>query len=300
VTRVVAGMDIGGTKTAVAVEGLGGERVAGAELPSAGWSAAVPRVAAEWILRRLDDVAAGADVVALGVGAQGCDTAEHCARLERELAALGARARVVNDAALVVPAAGLGAGIGVIAGTGAIAVGRDATGAHLFAGGWGWVLGDDAGATGIVREATRAVLAAHDAGAGDDGLLGALQAAFGVESPDRLARAVNDEPTPESWGPRAPVVFAAADAGSALAAGVVEAAAAHLTRLVGQLVARGALGRDVVAAGGVAAHQPRLAADLRRLLAREHPALTLRLLERPPVAGALVLARDLLGPADAA
>jgi N-acetylglucosamine kinase-like BadF-type ATPase len=300
VTRVVAGLDIGGTKTAIAVEGLGGERLAEAEVSSADWSAAEPPVAAEWILRCLGAVAPVTEVVALGVGAQGCDSVEHCAHLERELASRGLRARVVNDAALVVPAAGLDAGIGVVAGTGAIAVGRDAAGRQLFAGGWGWVLGDDAGAAGIVREATRAVLEAHDAGAADDGLLGALQAAFAVGTPEGLARAVNDEPTPESWGPRAPVVFAAADAGSGLAAGVVEAAGAHLGVLVGRLLARGALGHDVVAAGSVIVRQPRLATSLRRRLANEHPALTLHLLSHPPVTGALALARSLLTPEDAA
>ena len=117
-------------------------------------------------------------------------------------------------------------------GTGAIVVGRDHEGSYLFAGGWGWVLSDDASAPGLVREATRAALSAHDAGRPDDGLLSALQDAFDARRPDLLARAVNDAPTPGNWGPKAPVVFAAADAGSALAARVIEAGAAHLATLV--------------------------------------------------------------------
>jgi N-acetylglucosamine kinase-like BadF-type ATPase len=232
-------------------------------------------------------------VVALGVGAQGCNTNEHCTAVTRELAALGLPSIVVNDAALLVAAAGLDEGIGVVAGTGAIGVGRDASGSYLFAGGWGGVLGDDAGAAGLVREATRAALAAADAGEPDDGLLSALQEAFGVGRPDLLARAVNDLPTVENWAPRAPVVFAAADAGSALAAGVIDAGADHLVGLVGNLVGRGAVGLDVVAAGSVIVHQPRLYGSFRRTLESVWPVLVPRLLDRPPVAGALALARAL-------
>jgi len=160
----------------------------------------------------------------------------------------------------------------------------------LFAGGWGWVLGDEASAPAIVREATKAALAAYDDDRADDGLLAALLGHFGVADAPALARAVNDEPTPENWGPGAPAVFHAADAGSPLARGVIDDAARALQKLVTRLVERGAVGTTVVAAGSVIVNQPRLADSLRAHLAREHPALNLRLLEVPPVAGALALA----------
>jgi len=133
--------------------------------------------------------------------------------------------------------------------TGSIGIAEDADGSPLQAGGWGWVLGDEGGAAAIVREATRAALAAHDAGRADDGLLTALQRAFGVPDAERLARAVNDDPTVGNWAPRAPAVFAAADHGSALADAVITAAAGQLTTLVGTLIARGAVGCDVVGRG---------------------------------------------------
>jgi N-acetylglucosamine kinase-like BadF-type ATPase len=187
----------------------------------------------------------------------------------------------------------LSAGIGLISGTGAIGVGTDGSGAPLITGGWGWVIGDEAGAAGIVRDATRAALRAHDAGLPDDGLLSALRGAFGAADAERLARAVNDEPTMDNWGPAAPVVFAAADDGSALASTVVENAGRHLARLVDQLVRRGAAGTDVVAAGSVIVGQPRLFGALVRLVGERHPAFTVHLLTDPPVAGAVALAREL-------
>ncbi|HJP74582.1 MAG TPA: BadF/BadG/BcrA/BcrD ATPase family protein [Pseudonocardiaceae bacterium] len=291
-TRVVAGLDVGGTKIAVRVERLDGRRLIDLELPADDWSASPVDTAAAWLSARLNRVLPrGSELVAAGIGAQGCDTQEHCTELAQALAAIGIRAIVVNDAALLVPAAGLTTGIGVVAGTGAIGVGQDASGDTLFAGGWGWVIGDEAGSAGIVRLATIAALTAHDESRPDDGLLTALQRAFGVDGPEALARAVNDEPTTGNWGPRAPAVFDAANAGSKLAVGVIDAAAQHLSTLVDRLLARGAVGSDIVAAGSVIVGQPRLAVAFENRIAITHPELKITLLDEPPVAGAVVLAR---------
>ena len=293
-TDVVVGFDVGGTKTAVAVETVDGAPVGKFEVPSLSWSAAPASGAAGWIAERVRAaVPAEQRVVALAAGVHGCDTNEDGREITEALAVEGYPAVVVNDAALLVVGAGLDHGIGVVAGTGAIAVGQDRDGVYLFAGGWGSVLGDDAGAPGLVREATRAALAAYDAGRPDDGLLRALLEAFGVDRPDRLARAVNDVPARDNWAPKAPAVFAAADRGSGLAAAVVVAAAGHLVALVGHLVRRGALGSDVVASGGVFVHQPRLFTEFRRQLARAQPGLTAQLLDCAPVDGALRLAHRL-------
>jgi N-acetylglucosamine kinase-like BadF-type ATPase len=295
--EVVVGIDAGGTKTALMVEGRSGGSSRGEPrthvVSSAGWDAEPAERAARWLHERIRDVLApGEHVAALAVGAQGLDADSTAAALTEALRRLGhPRVRCVNDAALLVPAAGLDSGIGLIAGTGAIGVGTDAEGRFLATGGWGWVIGDEAGAAGIVREAARAALLAHDDGRADDGLLAALLSSFGVADAERLARAVNDEPTMANWAPHAPAVFAAADAGSALASQVVDEAAAHLTRLVAQLRRRGAVGGDVVVAGGVITRQPRLLDALRERLRLAEPDLAVQVLTRPPVAGALALAR---------
>ncbi|WP_431279550.1 hypothetical protein [Leifsonia poae] len=128
-TDVIVGLDAGGTKLGVRVVSLDGSRIADVSLPAEDWSASPAGDAARWLIARIERVVASGDrVVAVGVGAQGCDTVEHCHELAHELTALGYSAVVVNDAALLVPAAGLQAGIGVIAGTGSIAVGQDETG----------------------------------------------------------------------------------------------------------------------------------------------------------------------------
>jgi N-acetylglucosamine kinase-like BadF-type ATPase len=291
--KVLVGADVGGTKIAIRVTEPGGAVLVDTAYPAEGWSASPVDEAARWLVDHFARaVPPGAQIAAAGIGAQGCDTQAHCVELAAALSALDVPATVVNDAALLIPAAGLEEGIGVIAGTGSIGVGVDGAGAVLFAGGWGWVLGDEGSAPAIVREAAKAALSAEDAGIADDGLLAALLEHYTVPDAPSLARAVNDDPSPENWGPAAPAVFRAAAAGSPLALGVIDDAARSLTLLVSRLMERGARGDTVVAAGSVLVHQSRLVERFRARLARAHAGLTLRVLEVPPVAGAVELARN--------
>jgi N-acetylglucosamine kinase-like BadF-type ATPase len=295
-TDLLAALDIGGTKTHLVIEAAGGGRLVDVVEPSEDWEAEPAGEAAVWIAARLArHCPAEGRIVALALGAQGVNRAATAVALEAALAGQGLPATVVNDAALIVPAAGLAEGIGIIAGTGAIGVGADAAGTFLTAGGWGSVIGDEGSAAGLVREAARAALRGHDQGRPDDGLLGGLLAAFGVADAERLARRVNDDPTVENWAPNASAVFAAADAGSVLARAVIADGARHLVDLVAQLRGRGAAGSAVVVAGSVIVNQPRLLDAFRAGLADRLPGLALHVLRAPPVEGAVLLARPRLG-----
>jgi N-acetylglucosamine kinase-like BadF-type ATPase len=291
-TDLIAALDIGGTKTQLVIEAADGRRLLDVTEPSLDWNAEPEPRAAKWIAERVArHVPLGDRVVALAFGAQGVDRAETANHLEHELAKLGHSAVAVNDASLLVAAGGFAAGIGVIAGTGAIAVGTDPLGQFMAAGGWGWVIGDEGGAAALVREATRMALRANDSGEPDDGLLGALIADFGVADAERLTRRVNDEPTMDNWAPHAPAVFAAADGGSLLAQMVIDDGAWALAELVSQLRKRGATGHDVVVAGSVVLNQPRLFDAFRRVLAEQQPDLNVHRLAVAPVEGAVQLAR---------
>ena len=107
-------------------------------------------------------------------------------------AACRRRVQVVNDAELMVPAAGYFGGISVVAGTGSIAVARTPDGRMLAAGGWGWILGDEGSAPALVREAAKAIRGAIDAGDGADPLTDALMAELGTDDPTMLGRLLND------------------------------------------------------------------------------------------------------------
>lgn len=288
--KVVVGVDAGGTKAAVRVETLDGVPRADVEYPADGWEASPVDTAAAWLMERVHrTVPAGDSVVALGVGAQGCDTAAHCAALA---AALDVPAVVVNDAALLVPAAGLRAGIGLIAGTGSIAVAR-MDGRLVTAGGWGWVLGDEGGAAGLVREAARAVLGQLDSGEPADPLARRLLTAFEATDGAQLAMAVTASTSPAWLGEWAIEIFDAADEGSALAVEVIREAGRQLAALVDRLLHRGVAADQVVAGGSVLLGQRRLHDAFVAALRGRHPDVTVHLLDRAPVLGALALGDSL-------
>ena len=291
-TDLIAALDIGGTKTQLIIETTDGKRLVDVVEPSLDWEAEPADEAAAWIAARIGPhIPAGGKIVSLAFGAQGINRNETARALEAGLATHGYRARAVNDATLIVPAAGFEQGIGIIAGTGAIGVGVDAKGAFLAAGGWGWIIGYEGSAAGLVRDATRAALRAHDEGKADDGLLGALMKDFGVADAERLTRQVNDEPTVDNWAPHAPAIFAAAEAGSALADAVIAEGARNLADLVGQLRNRGAVGSDIVVAGSVIVNQARLSDAFKRHIHERFPEMDVHVLHAPPVEGAVLLAR---------
>ncbi|MDQ0392930.1 BadF/BadG/BcrA/BcrD ATPase family protein [Labrys monachus] len=304
--ELIAGIDIGGTKTSIML--ARGAPVAELTLPTDSWR-----------IRKVDpDARALADVVrkfcadegldaatlaALVVGAHGCDTDEQCRTFQAKLSGhLPGVIRVVNDSELMAPAAGRFGGIGVVAGTGSIAVARTAEGRMLVAGGWGWILGDEGSAPALVRDAAKAIRGALDAGERPDPLADALMQELGTDDPTMLGRLLNDTRSAVIWGRYANAVFAAADAGSTLARKVVADGGAALAALVGVLIRRGADASDVVAGGGVIVEQPRLMDEFRAAMTIVSPASRVFLLQAPPVTGALALAERALRlpqPADA-
>ncbi|MEU6411978.1 BadF/BadG/BcrA/BcrD ATPase family protein [Microbispora sp. NPDC046933] len=287
---VAVGVDVGGTKThwrAAGEEGLVADRVVPSDL------GADMDDLAEWLVSDLREW--GVPYDALGVGAHGCDSASLCLRLRDLLsAALAVPVRVVNDAHLLPYAAGVPGAIGVIAGTGSVAAGTGPGGEPLLAGGWGWALGDEGSAAGLVREAVRATCLRHDAGLPPDELARGLLAAFHTDEVPGLSHALTRSPSAEEWGRHAPVVFRAAQRGSVVALKVIEEGGQALAKLVETLISRGASATAVVAAGGVLTTQPRLFTALADALGKSHPDLPVTLLDADPVDGAVRLAQELL------
>jgi len=234
----------------------------------------------------------GASIV---VGLHGGDTAQQRDIARAFLAThLSAQVEVVNDAQLLGPAAGVEPCISVVAGTGAIVVGTDATGATLTADGYGWMLSDRGSAPALTREAVIQVLRYADRHATQAALtepLGrALSEALGARDAFELAATFTHQPSAAEWGALAPVVFDAARAGSELAQEVIDQAGQDLANGVHAVLGRGAVAEAVVAAGGVITNQPLLANSLRDALEAAEPSLPVHILRQPPVRGALALA----------
>jgi N-acetylglucosamine kinase-like BadF-type ATPase len=107
----------------------------------------------------------------------------------------GHRLVMVNDGDLVV-AAGTpeGWGVGVIAGTGSIAVGRAPDGRTARAGGWGHLIGDEGSAYGVVLDALRLVARRWDgrepSPAGRDPLSERMCSLLGVTCPAQIVTTI--------------------------------------------------------------------------------------------------------------
>jgi len=113
---------------------------------------------------------------------------------------------VVTDAEVALSgAAGGGPGMVVIAGTGSIALGRNAEGRTARAGGWGYIFGDEGGAFDIARQALRAALRMEEGWGPQTALREALLEATGAAG---VNEAMHLFYTPE-W-PRARVASLAA------------------------------------------------------------------------------------------
>jgi glucosamine kinase len=288
--RRVLGLDIGGSTTRARLV-ANGTVVAEATAGSASLTAAGPERAAAAladVLGQLPVPAGSLDAVC--AGAAGAVTAGGTRDfLHATLAPLTARGRVVvvDDASLILPAAGLTDGLAVICGTGSIAAGRW-QGRTGWAGGWGYLLGDEGSGYWIVRAAIRALLARRLRGEPAGPLGACLLDAAGVGDLDELRAAFYRQPAPRHWARLAPVVL---DCDDPEAASVTRQAAGALADLAAQLAGQLGAPADlpVVLAGGLMQHQ-RLRAAALAAVTRVRPEGAARVLDVPPVMGAVRLA----------
>jgi N-acetylglucosamine kinase-like BadF-type ATPase len=287
------GLDIGGSTTRARLV-IDEEITAEATAASASMTAAGParaEAALTDLLTQLPDVTGSLDAVC--AGAAGLLTAQQETRafLQDRLAPLtiSGRVVVVDDASLILPAAGLTEGIAVICGTGSIAVAHW-QGRRVWAGGWGYLLGDEGSGYWIVRSAIRALLARRAQGLPLGALGGCLLEAAAASDLDALRAAFYRQPAPRTWARYAPAVL---DCPDPEAARLTRDAANALRDLVVSLARQlpAADGIPVVLAGGLMAHSGLLAATVDAIGAAL-PASPARGLTDPPVAGAIRLAAD--------
>ena len=299
---MIVGIDIGGTKTHLRVGSISGGAARDRVLPSGEWRVRNWDRDAERLLELAADLAEGIPLAAIGVGAHGCDDAAECRAFHAALTMrTAAPVAVVNDAELMPIALGLAGQIGVVAGTGSIAVCRPAPDRMLVAGGWGWIVGDEGSAASLVREAVRAVAHHFDAG-GDRGepLVEAIFDALRVPSIPRLGSALSEMRSATAVGRHAAVIFEAAEAGSALAAAVIRDGGRALAHMATLLDARGAGAAHAVAGGSVIAGQPLLWRAFSEELAEASGGrIAPHLFSGQPVEGACRLATGLIEIPDA-
>jgi len=215
---------------------------------------------------------------------------------------------VVNDVVAAWAAGSLGApSIVVISGTGSNALGVDAHGACWRAGGWGHLVGDEGSAYWVAVEALRQAIRFRDRREDDATLATAALEHFGGPSVEALAQRIYGEAGAPPMSKAQIADFARSvvelgAAGSAPAREILQQAADALVELVVAIDGAIAIPAPVsiLLAGSMLEHsnilRSRFAARLAERVAVDAP----RVIDRPPVLGALYLAARAAGVADPA
>ncbi|MER9223669.1 sugar kinase [Mesorhizobium sp. M0644] len=289
------GVDIGGTKTHLrgcSDQGTARDLI----VPTSEWRSGACDDNIPGLIALVRRFAADATPNSIAIGSHGCDDDAECGLLQQQLSNhFACPLKVVNDAELLPVTMGFSSGIGVVAGTGSIAVARDDSGKMHVAGGWGWAIGDEGSAPGLMREAGRAVRLHIDlGGARTEPFVEALCETFGLTSPTNIGTSIAQEGSASALGRHAPVVFKAANAGSLLAKRVINEGASALAQLVHHLMLGGVHDKHVVVGGGVILAQPLLAdAFSHEIASRFGATVAVTFLNRPPVLGACLMAQQL-------
>jgi glucosamine kinase len=294
------GFDGGGTKTeCCAVDATGrlvGHGLAAASNPlRVGYAAAIQALdaSAAEALRAAD--AGHDDVRGVCAALAGAGRASVVARMHEEAAKLWPQAsiRVITDAdAALAAAVGTGPGIVLIAGTGSMALGRNARGMLARAGGYGPWIGDFGSAYDIGRRSALAAARAGDLAAPATSLRQLIVAALGCADWDEVIEAI--AAAPDDVLPRLfPTAIAAAESGDEVAGLILRDAALELSKLAVTVV--GVLGmRDdefrLARTGGVFDHTPLVDRRVDELLKRAASRARIEPLRTPVALAAACLA----------
>ncbi|HEX9037369.1 MAG TPA: BadF/BadG/BcrA/BcrD ATPase family protein [Ktedonobacterales bacterium] len=243
------GVDGGGSKTrAVVVDGAGVERGA-ATTGCSNYKVAGLGGAARNIADAAAQAGAGAGhsgpCAAAWVGLAGIDGDADLALLTPHLRGLARTVRLTNDAELLLAALPDQVGVALIAGTGSIAVGRNAAGIAARAGGWGHLLGDEGSGYTLGQQALIAALRAADGRGQPTILLERILTEWGATNAEALADRVYGEENRGAIAYLAPLVLRAAHEGDAAARRITRRGARELALAGAALAAR--LGADPAA-----------------------------------------------------
>ncbi|MFO0723316.1 MAG: BadF/BadG/BcrA/BcrD ATPase family protein [Myxococcota bacterium] len=308
-SRLVLGVDGGGTKTQALVADEAGRILGEGRAGGSNYAAAGEEAAAQALRAAIDAALASAGgsqerLAAAGLGLSGFDGPPEQAIVGRLVdRVLPGVPRFLENDSLLVLRAGTddGVGVGLVAGTGQNCIGRDRAGRRLQIGGLGAMSGDVAGAGQLAIASLAAAYRAADGRCPPSLLSAAIPAALGVAGMGEVAsRIPTGDPDDEAIRRILPVLFQSAEAGDAAALEILEGIATSLAIAArAAVLGLGLEGSDrAVILGGRTLQDPAntvLSARVLAAIARLLPGLRSRVLDVPPVTGGVLWALDLLG-----
>jgi N-acetylglucosamine kinase-like BadF-type ATPase len=297
-SHLAVGVDGGGSKTLAVVVDQDGRELGRATAGSSNYTAVGVEQAAAAVTAAVAEavrIAGGQmPIRALWAGLSGIDRPGAREQFMPLIQPLACEIRLTNDAELVFGALEGGIGVVLIAGTGSIALGRDANGNTARAGGWGHLMGDEGSGYDIGRRGLMAAARAADGRGPGTALLEALMRHFEVDRPlDMIAPAYRSTEK-AAIASLASIVFECAQVGDQVAAAIITAAASELAHAA--IAAGSQLGLDnepmpLALAGGLMIGHPSFRNEVVRVIRAARPVGQVSVVDDP----ALRAAQGLVG-----
>jgi N-acetylglucosamine kinase-like BadF-type ATPase len=297
--KYVAGLDGGGTKTAVTVLEEGGRTVSRFEAGAINYNGqdedSVRRTLRD-IVARLAQACGGLDRCAyIGIGAAGVSNPSVTARLTaamRENGYAGGLTIVGDHETALYGALEQDHGLIVIAGTGSICYGKNESGDSHRSGGYGHLIDDEGSGYSIGRDLLAAVVQAHDGREPETLITRLVFDRLGIGSMGELIAFVYDRNrNKKDIAALAPLLSEACEQGDPAAARIAERAARSLVQLVKPVAEKLSLQRETLAMTGSVLLRNRQVQDaFRSRLAALYPEMDCTPPKRDASAGAALLA----------
>jgi len=294
-----AGIDGGGTKTAIVLVNADGTEIA-RHVTSTSNAAVVGHEAAGAVLRdglsvAIAAVPGGGTLAGAWFGLSGSDRPEDHRRLRPWIEHLAPGIRMTNDAELILAALPDETGVAIVSGTGSIAFGRNADGTRARAGGWGHVFGDEGSGYDLARRMFDAYAREIDGRGPATTLTKRLMEHLALAEPFQLIAYVYASTTEKAdLAALSTIVIEEAAAGDQVAGEILAESAAELATTTAAVARR--LGfRDrlpLALTGGLLTHVSPFREAVLAPMAIEWPELDWRIVDDPALSAAKSLARS--------
>jgi glucosamine kinase len=261
-SHLALGIDGGGSKTLAIIVNEQGKELGRGQAASSNHS----NIGLEAAMRNLHHAAQEAAEMAgcrlpvskAWIGLAGVDRPADHEQLFPHMQMLADTVRLTNDAELCLSALENAVGIAIIAGTGSIVLGRDASGQMRRAGGWGYLLGDEGSGYDLGHQALQAAMRAADGRDQPTLLLDIILHRWNLKTHTEIIDQVYKVAGTSHIAQLAPCVFQAARQGDVVAQKIMQQAATELALAVQAICTyldfAGVL--PLALAGGLLLHEP--------------------------------------------
>lgn len=235
-TCLALGVDGGGSKTLAVIVNEQGTEIGRGLAGSANYQAMGLEAAVKHIQTAVEQAAQVArcqlPLRTAWLGLAGIDRQSDFDLLRPSLATLAEKVLLTNDAELLLAGLENALGVVLIAGTGSIALGRDAAGRKTRAGGWGHILGDEGSGYAIAQQALQAAVRASDGRGPQTILLERILQHWHLQKAEQIVSQVYSQPDKARIASLSSLVLLCAGAGDQVALTIVLHAAQELALAV--------------------------------------------------------------------